>query len=903
MPWLSLLILPVASQVVHQWTSQRGSQFNDEARALQVDAKGSAWVAGYTYDRLDGQTNAGRSDVFLMKFNVQGVHQWTRLFGAEESDYAQALQVDAAGHAWVAGSTRNSLDSRLDGHTNAGGSDIVLMKFNAQGVHQWARQRGGEGWDEAFALQVDANGNAWVAGSTRSSLDGHTNAGWVDMFLMKFDAQGVHQWTRQRGDRYDDYANSLQVDAKGNAWVAGYTSSFHLDGQHRQRGTKLDVFLMKFDAQGVHQWTRVRGGEEIDRPIALQVNAEGDAWLAGYTESSVLDGHSNAGIDDMFLMKFNAHGVHQWTRVHGGVGRDKAFALQVDENSHAWVAGHADGSLDGHSNAGSYDVFLMKFDAQGVHQWTHMHGGEGDDRAMALQVDTTGQDAWVAGTTSSSLDGQRHAGGIDIFLMKFRVECSQVTCPAGYVRSPSQKSGGNSTASTTSSTSAEQVLAAFPVSHLEVEQQSLTTTAAIDLDILKKPWISNVQSIEPFLDPASASSEEDSTGLPSEDDSTGLLVAAVVLPLLTACLCAVLGICCYRAKLRQLRGAEAEPQVPNPLAILPPFARMTAEWPRGKVQKLSVRETAFELRGREFQNVVWWRTGHPHPAWQHFRWVCTPKCQVENQHDMELTDSEGDGYRCMSCSRFRAAGKHWYCPQHQVHICPACAELPPEMPTLGLAAKYLVDVFPPLARRVTSDENPDFYKICPNLAHGSAGMGYNRTCPRDGRPNCSIVDALEDAHSGKVTHFVSWCWAYSLNNVVSAIERWLQKSNEDPQNVFLWMCFFCNNQYRIKEEATQTGSDELKEIFESHLVEAGRMLVLLDTIVQPTYVTRAWCIFESYVCIAQEIPMNIILPNTAETFFREAMEAGRRLANPSKHHQTPPNVRSKRCQSMPRFQM
>jgi len=40
-----------------------------------------------------------------------------------------------------------------------------------------------------------------------------------------------------------------------------------------------------------------------------------------------------------------------------------------------------------------------------------------------------------------------------------------------------------------------------------------------------------------------------------------------------------------------------------------------------------------------------------------------------------------------------------------------------------------------------------------------------------------------------------------LNNVVSAFERWLQKSNEDPQNVFLWMCFFCNNQYRIQEEA------------------------------------------------------------------------------------------------------
>ena len=114
--------------------------------------------------------------------------------------------------------------------------------------------------------------------------------------------------------------------------------------------------------------------------------------------------------------------------------------------------------------------------------------------------------------------------------------------------------------------------------------------------------------------------------------------------------------------------------------------------------------------------------------------------------------------------------------------------------------------------------------------------------------------------------------------MVSAVGRWLQNSGEDPRDVFLWMCFFCNNQYRIQDEpgqhsfspfsfffflvwvvvdppytgsgsafsipyvpyeaaaqASQTGSDDLREIFESHLVEAGRMLVLLDTIVPGAY--------------------------------------------------------------------
>ena len=60
----------------------------------QVDNVGNAWVAGYTYSPLDGHTNAGRTDVFLMKFDAQGVHLWTRQRGGEEGDEAQALQAD-----------------------------------------------------------------------------------------------------------------------------------------------------------------------------------------------------------------------------------------------------------------------------------------------------------------------------------------------------------------------------------------------------------------------------------------------------------------------------------------------------------------------------------------------------------------------------------------------------------------------------------------------------------------------------------------------------------------------------------------------------------------------------------------------------------------------------------------
>ena len=88
-------------------------------------------------------------------------------------------------------------------------------------------------WCDADQLaQVDDVGNAWVAGGTVSSLDGNTNAGKIDIFLMKFDAQGVHLWTRQRGGKNWDKAHGLQAD-----WGATSFSNLSTEEKH---GKTLD---------------------------------------------------------------------------------------------------------------------------------------------------------------------------------------------------------------------------------------------------------------------------------------------------------------------------------------------------------------------------------------------------------------------------------------------------------------------------------------------------------------------------------------------------------------------------------------------------------------------------------------------------------------------------------------
>ena len=75
------------------------------------------------------------------------------------------------------------------------------------------------------------------------------------------------------------------------------------------------------------------------------------------------------------------------------------------------------------------------------------------------------------------------------------------------------------------------------------------------------------------------------------------------------------------------------------------------------------------------------------------------------------------------------------------------------------------------------------------------------------------------------------------------------------------------------ESGTRTGSDELKAVFETHLGATGRMLLMLDSFVQPKYISRAWCIFESFVCVDKKFAMSIILPESSGAKFKQTLDS------------------------------
>jgi hypothetical protein len=348
------------------WTRQLGTAGNDYAYALATDAAGNAVAAGYTNSALDGQTSAGGYDLFVTKYDPAGARLWTRQLGTAANDYAYALASDPGGNVYVAGATAGA----LDGQTSAGGYDLFVTKYDPAGARLWTRQLGTAGDEAALAVTADPLGNAYVAGTVGGALDGQLSAGSTDIFVVKYAANGTKQWTRQLGTAGRDDAYALTSDPFGNVYVAGNAGGA-LDGQ--TSAGDPDFFVTKYEATGAKQWTRqlgtagadpLGGMTSWDQAYAITSDAAGNVYVAGYTQGA-LDGQSSAGGYDLFVTKYDTSGVRQWTRQLGTTGTEEAYAITSDAAGNVYVAGYTDGALDGQTQVGLGDVFVVKYQSDG----------------------------------------------------------------------------------------------------------------------------------------------------------------------------------------------------------------------------------------------------------------------------------------------------------------------------------------------------------------------------------------------------------------------------------------------------------------------------------------------------------------------------------------------------------
>jgi len=192
---------------------------NDYANGVATDSSGNVYVAGGTYGGLDGNNSAGNSDLFVVKYNSSGTKQWTKQLGTSSRDHARGVVTDSSGNVYVTGGTKG----KLNGNSNSGRTDLFVVKYNSSGTRQWTKQLGTWQNDLANGVATDSSGNFYVTGVTYRHLDGNTSAGNADLFVVKYNSSGKKQWTKQLGTSSRDHARGVVTDSSGNVYVTGDT--------------------------------------------------------------------------------------------------------------------------------------------------------------------------------------------------------------------------------------------------------------------------------------------------------------------------------------------------------------------------------------------------------------------------------------------------------------------------------------------------------------------------------------------------------------------------------------------------------------------------------------------------------------------------------------------------------
>jgi hypothetical protein len=451
--------------LIRIWGTYYGGTNYETGRGIANDLSGNVYLSGITMSTSlissGGYQNSfggGTEDAFVVKFNAGGIRQWGTYYGGNnvEQISGRSVATDFNGNVFLSGLTASLTGIAIGGAhqmTFGGGpGDSFVVKFNSSGVRQWGTYFGGAGNESTGSIATDGTGNVIMTGYTSGSTSGIAtsgsyqlvNGGNGDAYLVKFNSNGIRQWSTYFGGTNSDTGNDITTDINSNVYVSGSTlstSSIASGGHQNVFGGAIDAFVAKFSSSGGMLWSTYYGGSANDYGYGISSDINGNVYLSGETSSSTsisFGGHQNTigGGIDAFLVKFNTSGLRQWGTYYGGIGDDSNSSFEgnitntTDVNGNVYLTGTTVSTTSiassGYQNifGGGCDSYLVKFNSSGLRQWGTYFGGSSSDYGHSISIDNTGN-LYLSGTTTSTSSiasggHQNSVGGLDdAFLVKF----------------------------------------------------------------------------------------------------------------------------------------------------------------------------------------------------------------------------------------------------------------------------------------------------------------------------------------------------------------------------------------------------------------------------------------------------------------------------------------------------
>jgi uncharacterized repeat protein (TIGR01451 family) len=317
-----------------------GGEDNDSTEGVAVDSTGSAYLTGGTKSSgfpITGTgfqfTRSGDTDAYLMRLNSTATGLiYSTFLGGAGTDRGSGVAIDTSGNAYVAGYT-SSQDFPTEGafQNSFGGSFdafIARVDTTSSGAASlvFCTYLGGTGDDKAFGIAIDSGANSvYVTGQTSSNNLPLLNpaqpafGGSFDAFIAKISNTGTKIYTTYLGGTGDDRGTGIKVNAAGEAYVTGFTSSTNfptVTALQISNGGGFDAFVAKLNSAGsAFLYSTYLGGSGNESNVTavtstnpIGLDGASDAYITGFTSSTNFPTAAplqpaSAGGQDAFVVK------------------------------------------------------------------------------------------------------------------------------------------------------------------------------------------------------------------------------------------------------------------------------------------------------------------------------------------------------------------------------------------------------------------------------------------------------------------------------------------------------------------------------------------------------------------------------------------------------------------------
>ena len=352
-----------------------GNNGNDAGVGIAVDGGGNAYVTG-SFGVLTA-LSLWQSQVLVAKFSPTGTVVYAVAFGSSDDDVGYAIAIDPGGYAYVTGQTGAASDFPTTANAfqpawNGAHDAFVSVISPDASTLVYSTYLGGGLVDEGRAIALDSAGDAYVTGGTTGGFPTTPGAyqtglrGFGDAFIVKLkpylSGAASVAWSTLLGGSDFDVAHSIALDASGNSYVTGSTTSsldfpttagaFQTIGGGGDCGTITqpkdcqDAFVTKLNSTGSGLiYSTMLGGVGHDFGNGIALDAARNAYVTGQAFAHNFPVHNavqsvKGGGTDAFVTKVNSTGAGLvYSTYLGGTADDGGSDLVLNGSGAVYVIG------------------------------------------------------------------------------------------------------------------------------------------------------------------------------------------------------------------------------------------------------------------------------------------------------------------------------------------------------------------------------------------------------------------------------------------------------------------------------------------------------------------------------------------------------------------------------------